>query len=336
MISREGTIKLLDLGIAGFVANLRQESQSADLTKTGTMMGTADFLPPEQALDSKSADQRSDLYALGCTLFFLLTGEPPYRRETVMQTIFAHQGDPTPRVRSLRKDVPQQLDDLCYRMMEKKPEKRPQSVAEVIPVLARLSRELRADSAMSGDALAVPSRSTAATAEHPSDAVVPIAVEEVREAASGGTTDAVPDFVHEAARPYSRRWLTIGMGVAATGAVIAGGVSRLLPEPPPKPAQRVPTRELLIRVHPPDAGATVTVNKQSVPSEKLNQAVMMPLGEYVVTVAAANYRTEKVAVTLDQGEQPFIVNVQLTPRDQPLAPAGKPRPTQSLDNIVIE
>lgn len=132
LLDNDGVIKLLDLGLARFDDMSDDDKQ---LTKTGSVMGTADFMSPEQALDTREADARSDIYSLGCTLYWLLTGEPVYGGDTVLKKILAHRDRSVPSVRLLQPDVPKWLDGVLQKMLAKSPHKRYQSMAEVIEAL---------------------------------------------------------------------------------------------------------------------------------------------------------------------------------------------------------
>jgi hypothetical protein len=101
-------------------------------------MGTADYLAPEQADDAKRADHRADIYSLGCSIYFLLTGTVPFPAETILKRLMAHQEKPAPSLRAARADVPLALDALCGRMMAKRSEDRPQSMTEVVAALEAL------------------------------------------------------------------------------------------------------------------------------------------------------------------------------------------------------
>jgi len=138
LLDQAGTVKILDLGIA----RVREEPGAADatadagLTREGAVMGTVDFMSPEQGLNTKNADARSDVYSLGCTLFWLLVGEPMYVGDTLMAKLLAHREQPVPSLRHLRGDVPPSLDTLFRRMVAKKPIDRQQSMTEVLADLS--------------------------------------------------------------------------------------------------------------------------------------------------------------------------------------------------------
>src|SRR5205085_11871205 len=114
LLDSEGTVKILDMGLARI-----DDPNSADhqLTNTGTVMGTVDYMPPEQANDTRKADARSDIYSLGCSLYRLLTGESVYGGETVVQKIMAHLNEPIPSLVAKRPDVPAEIDRIFQKMI---------------------------------------------------------------------------------------------------------------------------------------------------------------------------------------------------------------------------
>ncbi|MFO0821776.1 MAG: response regulator [Gemmataceae bacterium] len=134
-----GLVKVTDLGLARLNSGDREASVARGLTQTGWILGTVDYMAPEQAVDSTSADRRADIYSLGATLHFLLTGEPPFIGSTSLAVLLKHRDDPIPSLRAKRPDVPPELDAVFQRMMAKQTSNRYQSMAEVIAALEAIS-----------------------------------------------------------------------------------------------------------------------------------------------------------------------------------------------------
>ncbi|MGB8853673.1 MAG: serine/threonine-protein kinase [Pirellulales bacterium] len=133
ILDNRGTVKILDLGLA-FAKGEDDESLTQEHGEK--VLGTADYLSPEQAKDSHKADARSDIYALGCTFHYLLTGRPPFAKGTLAERIQAHLRTPPPNLLEERPDTPPALVELFFRMMEKHPDARPQTAREVAATLA--------------------------------------------------------------------------------------------------------------------------------------------------------------------------------------------------------
>jgi serine/threonine protein kinase len=131
MLTPQGQVKLLDLGLAQLVAG---ESQADDATRTqaGIMLGTPDYVAPEQAQDASQADARSDLYSLGCTWYYLLTGRAPFAGGSAIEKLRAHAIQPPPSVLDSRPDVPPLTAAMLEMLLAKRPEDRYQSAEELL------------------------------------------------------------------------------------------------------------------------------------------------------------------------------------------------------------
>src|SRR5262249_5362913 len=132
--SADGAIKLLDMGLARIVAPERKSS-SQSLTHEQSLMGTVAYMSPEQAVDTRHADERSDIYSLGCPLYYLRTGRAPYSGAAAVRTLVGHREGAIPSLRAARSGVPEGLDEVFRRMVAKKPEDRFPTMAEVIRAL---------------------------------------------------------------------------------------------------------------------------------------------------------------------------------------------------------
>ncbi|MFQ5734381.1 MAG: protein kinase, partial [Planctomycetaceae bacterium] len=138
-------VKILDLGLARFESGTGNAASQTELTQTGAVMGTVDYMAPEQAVNTKNADARSDVYSLGCTLWYLLTGRPVFTGETVIEKILAHRDSPIPSLVDAvtQKSRPPQeaalpaVNAVFQKMVAKKSEDRFQTMAEVARALQR-------------------------------------------------------------------------------------------------------------------------------------------------------------------------------------------------------
>lgn len=128
--TRAGTVKLLDFGLAALTAG----AGTAPDEIAGTLLGSIDFMSPEQARDPGVSDLRSDLYSLGCVFHFLLTGRPPYCGKSVAERLAAHAEAPIPNL-SDALEIPASLADVVRRLLAKRPEDRIQSPRALILAL---------------------------------------------------------------------------------------------------------------------------------------------------------------------------------------------------------
>jgi serine/threonine-protein kinase len=132
LVDTEGTVKILDMGLALFK---NDEMASLTIAHNENVLGTADYLAPEQALNSHNVDRRADIYSLGCTLYYALTGHAPFNEGTLAQRIAKHQTQAPPDIRLDRPDCPTSLIAICNRMMHKDPDDRYGSALEVAEAL---------------------------------------------------------------------------------------------------------------------------------------------------------------------------------------------------------
>jgi len=130
--ARGQVVKVLDLGLA------RLDDAAAGLTRAGMTVGTAAYVAPELFGDPTAADERSDLYSLGCTLYYLLVGHPPFCEGSSVRKMMAHLAEPPPPIESLRPDLPADLVGVVGRLLAKHPEDRFQTPAELALVLEDL------------------------------------------------------------------------------------------------------------------------------------------------------------------------------------------------------
>jgi serine/threonine protein kinase len=135
-VNVQGAVKIANLTMAleddvrALLAN-----HDRDLTQPGEALGSPDYLAPEQAVDAHTVDGRADLYSLGCTLHYLLTGKPPYGGKNATQKLHAHREAAVPSLRAARAEVPEWLDELFQKLLAKRPGERPASANDVARIL---------------------------------------------------------------------------------------------------------------------------------------------------------------------------------------------------------
>lgn len=142
LVDSRQRVKLLDLGLALFTAG---DEESLTVVNNENVLGTADYLAPEQALNSHNVDHRADMYGLGCTLYFLLTGHPPFTDGTLAQRIAKHQKEMPVSIRKERPEVPGELEGICVKMMQKEPRFRYPSMHALSEALERWSDAYEAE-----------------------------------------------------------------------------------------------------------------------------------------------------------------------------------------------
>ena len=135
ILTRDGKkqlVKILDFGLAKITS---EETEDTSLTREGQIMGTPDYMSPEQSVDASRADIRADLYSLGCTLYFLLAGRPPFKGKSLTDLLLKHQSEVAKPLNLERPEVPAELAAIVAKLMSKKPADRYQTPAEVAQAL---------------------------------------------------------------------------------------------------------------------------------------------------------------------------------------------------------
>jgi serine/threonine-protein kinase len=134
-------VKILDMGLVRSVGfDEDGGGGGGDLTRAGTVVGTPDYMAPEQAKNSSGVDCRADLYSLGCTLYYLLSGQPPFPTGTPIEKLLKHQLDAPIPLQALRPSVPTPVAELISRLIAKDPNQRIQSALEVARIISPLAR----------------------------------------------------------------------------------------------------------------------------------------------------------------------------------------------------
>lgn len=156
LVTPDGTVKVLDLGLALF----REEDSSLTVIHNEKVLGTADYLSPEQAVDSHNVDRRADIYSTGCSLYYMLTGRPPFPDGTLAQRIARHQSIAPESVGKLRPETPRELVAIIEKMMEKKPENRFPDCKSAIEALRSVLESLTDSAATSLNTQTTPPKRT--------------------------------------------------------------------------------------------------------------------------------------------------------------------------------
>jgi serine/threonine-protein kinase len=241
-------VKILDMGLARInVDEPNTEHLSTELTRAGTVIGTPDFMSPEQAKNSSGVDYRSDLYSLGCTFYYLLTGDVPFPNGNPLEKLLQHQMDAPRPIQLVRMEIPPEVATIVHCLLAKRPNDRFQSGAALAHALDPWCEGI-------GNSALNPAAVLNAEAVDPSSATIetvphdPFDFDDETNLATPVTTKGPPPSPRQAVpnRPQRRSWL-IGV-VAAVAVLLAVGVigiavvkaGRKKPEDPPPATQDPP------------------------------------------------------------------------------------------------
>jgi serine/threonine protein kinase len=239
LLDENGVVKVLDLGLARFAEVAGNDEASLTVAHDEKVLGTADYLSPEQALDSHLVDNRADVYSLGCSMYFALTGRPPFNEGTIAQRLMWHQMKEPPEMNVTRTDVPESLAAIARKMMAKKPEDRYETMGDVASVLLNwLARNASADwkskhaEILSGSDVAAPTAMPVSPVAAPvAPAAVPVAVSPVAAAPV-----AAPPVAPTAAPVVPAAAPAVDTTPIEDAVPIAGPADSTAPETPAAPA----------------------------------------------------------------------------------------------------
>ena len=222
LLDNKGRVKVLDMGLARINDMVGAYDPTAEQTLTGTgeAMGTVDYMPPEQAENTKTVDERADIYSLGCTLFYLLSGRAVYGGDRTIQKLFAHREAPIPSLLAECPEVPEKLDTVFQKMVAKRPQDRYGSMTEVIAELQQCAAprpeqfaETASFEGQSPSSSQVVTQPVIATEETPADDSFPLDFPVI------SPVDGL-HRAHPKRTPPSKRQIIIGSVVAAVACLI--------------------------------------------------------------------------------------------------------------------
>ena len=337
MVTPKGQVKILDFGLARL-----RSSGGRGLTEVGSFMGTPEYVAPEQATDAHTADTRADLYSLGCTLYFLLTGRPPFVEDTAVKVILAQIEKQAPSVQELRPEVPAELSAVVARLLAKDPAQRFQTPVELARALVPFIKQGTKREAVSLPPLAMPVSDRGTVLGGNTSKVIkrqenPAGQASVPPAASLADLVEPGSPPEKSVRPakeapaawYRRRPLQGG----AAAAVLALGLGIWLVA---GVILKVPTKDGILVIEVNEPNPTVSVDGESVAitwdKEGKKAEVHVAVGTHQVEVKKDGFTVRgDEAVTLEEGGRKVLtVTLEKTPGPRPGMPGvGTPPPAQS-------
>jgi serine/threonine protein kinase/formylglycine-generating enzyme required for sulfatase activity len=349
LIDKRGTVKILDMGLARIDLGA---DDGQELTNTGQVMGTVDYMAPEQAEDTHKVDARADIYSLGCTLYRLLTGDVLYGGDTVVKKLLLHRGAPIPSLvehatQLLGSSTLDRLDPIFQKMVAKRPEDRQNSMAQVV---AELERCLKGDSPSNqgSNEPTVDLKLTEFLANIASrgDSRSGSAVAEKTAKKSSPATEATQDFTGSDTSPSALavgnalRGVPLaevrgqGSGVKKRNLLIAaaaGGLALILLGV----VLLLPTKNGTVRIEINDPSIEVTVAESGYKIKGKTEEVRVRPGEHTLHVQLGDLEFDTDKFTLGKGENPPL-KVELLPgKVQVVAADGKSLGEKTRANMPV-
>jgi serine/threonine protein kinase len=339
--SAKHIVKVLDFGLAKV---LQEGGNQRELTASGMMMGTPDYMAPEQSVDAATADIRADIYSLGCTLYYLLAGEPPFKGGSLYAILHAHQSVEAKALNLVRAEVPAELADVVRKMMAKAPEQRYQTPGEVARAFAPFIKQTTKEASGGPSLFQQPTviGKHGAKPEAPAGKGAPAAG--VDTFTSGGSTSAEMRTAREARKTQlstkpltKKKWLIGGAaaGVALLTFMVLTGLVGLWANG----VLKVKTKDgtIVLENLPPDADVTVdngTVSVTSSDGKTFEVRVDASKKKHRVEVKKDGFKAFGEEVEIDAGGRKTVV-VKLEPKERP-PDAPKPPPAPPNDNGLDE
>ena len=326
------TVKILDMGLARFEQEVGPDASTAaaTLTQSGQVMGTIDYLPPEQAEDTHRVDYRADVYSLGCTLFYLLTGRPVYAGDTAMTKMLAHREAPVPSLSEARQEVPEQLDQVFQKMVAKRPDDRHPSMGHVIAELEACHASLvsQVTDTLSFTQGPTGGDETGADLAQLAPGRKPTADDSALDEWLKAELPAMPTQLRT--KPAKKLQLTKQQMLYST---VAGALClAVLLIFTVVIVIRTPRGTILVHVNQPDAQVSVDAGKVTLTAPGDQQPVQLEVaeGEHTLKVTKGGFETHTKTFTIKSGGKE-VFNVNLVPLVAAKAQRAKVKPTRQRD-----